>query len=125
MSYHETPGYYCVADGVEEPPPSEECTEGRLFLDADRLVCGAGRMGGNGYADTLDEYSGSTVRRAFGNRFDPQEFGLDEATRREGTITVPRSAIPSNTGVCRCSSYAPRASARSESIVIRTTFDGS
>ena len=93
MTRHESPGYYCVTDTPDERPDAEECAEGRLFVDADRLVCGAGEMGGLGYADTLDTYSESTVRRLFGNRFDPQEFDLGTALQRDATLVVPLSAI--------------------------------
>ena len=93
MTRHESPGYYCVTDTPDERPDAEECAEGRLFVDADRLVCGAGKMGGLGYADTLDTYSESTVRRLFGNRFDPQAFDLGTALQRDATLVVPLSAI--------------------------------
>jgi hypothetical protein len=95
MTRHEVPGYYCVTDTPDEQPSADDCVEGRLFIADDRLVCGVGKMGGMGYADTLDTYSESTVRRLFGNRFDPQEVDLDTTLQQDGTVTVPLSAVAS------------------------------
>ena len=95
MTRHEAPGYYCATDTPGERPPTDDCTEGRLFLTDDRLVCGAGKMGGMGYVDTLDTYSESTVRRLFGNRLDPQEVVLDTTLQQDATVVVPLSAVAS------------------------------
>lgn len=89
MARYESPGYYCVVGTGNGQPTAEECTEGRIFLAEDRLVCGAGTMGAGGYADTLDTYSESTVRRLFGNRFDPQEFDINAAFDHDWSVVVP------------------------------------
>ena len=95
MTHQEAPGYYCVTGTPNYLPAAEEFVEGRLFIDGDQLVCGAGEMRGGGYAETLDTYSESTVRRLFGNRFDPQEFRLEVAFDRQATLVVPLSAVSS------------------------------
>ena len=96
MTHHEAPGYYCVTATPDYLPAAGECVEGRLFIDGDQLVCGAGEMRGGGYAETLDTYSESTVRRLFGNHFDPQEFRLEVAFEREATLAIPLSAVSSS-----------------------------
>ena len=95
MTRHEAPGYYFVTDTPDEQPSTDDCVEGRLFIADDRLVCGVGKMGGMGYADALDAYSESTVRRLFGNRFDPQEVDLDTTLQQDATVVVPLSAVAS------------------------------
>lgn len=89
MTRYESPGYYCVVGTGEGRPTAEEYTEGRIFLAEEQLVCGAGTMDAGGYADTLDTYSESTVRRLFGNRFDPQEFDISAALDHDWSVVVP------------------------------------
>lgn len=95
MTRYETPGYYRVTDTPDELPSAGDCVEGRVFVTHDRLVCGAGEMGGMGYADALDDYSESTVRRLFGSRLDPQELDFDTALGRDGTVAVRLSDVAS------------------------------
>ena len=93
MTRYESPGYYCIVGTGNGRPTAEECTEGRIFLAEDRLVCGAGTMGAGGYADALDTYSESTVRRLFGNRFDPQEFDVSAAFDHDWSVVIPYPEI--------------------------------
>lgn len=89
MSSHEAPAYFCLTETPRERPPVDSCTEGRLFLTDERLLCGAGDPAvQNGYIGRVDAHAGSTVRRLLGGLKGFQDFTVDEARPREQTQTV-------------------------------------
>lgn len=94
MSRHEAPAYFCVTGDVGRNPAPESCVEGRLFLDDDRLRCGAGdpTMQG-GYVGRIDDHAGSTVRRLFGGIKGFQEFDAADAAGRERTRSLALDAV--------------------------------
>ncbi|MEZ3117650.1 hypothetical protein RYH80_17165 [Halobaculum sp. MBLA0147] len=87
-----TPGYFTTTETTRSEP--ETLVEGRLFLTDTELVCGAGTGPvTSGYAGAVDDHAGSTLRRLFGGRLDPQQFSLDDARSRERTVVVPFAAV--------------------------------
>lgn len=94
MSRLETPGYFAVTDSTDAPPAPMDCIEGRLFLDETRLLCGAGEaFTEGGYAEKLDDHSASSLRIMFGGKTDPQQVSVDDAERKDGSVSVPLTAI--------------------------------
>ena len=92
MTGRQTPGYFVFTNHLDEPPEVAECLEGRLLIADDRIVCAVnGEI--SGYAGRVDEYSNSTIRKLFGNRFDPQEFDIDEAVSQDETEILPYNSI--------------------------------
>lgn len=89
MSRQEAPAYFCVTDDPREPPAPNACTEGRLFLEDDELICGAGDPDvQDGYIGRIDSHTGSTARRILGRSKDFQEFDSATATGRAATQSV-------------------------------------
>lgn len=94
MSRHEAPAYFLVTDDTDGEPDPESCTEGRLFLNEERLVCGAGDPAmQEGYVGRIDDHAGSTVRRLFGGVKGFQEFDATDATGRERTRSLSLDAV--------------------------------
>lgn len=94
MSRLETPGYYAVTDSTDAPPAPTDCIEGRLFLNETRLLWGAGEaLAKGGYAEKLDNHSSSSLRIMFGGKTDPQQVSVDDAERKDSSVSVPLTAI--------------------------------
>lgn len=90
MRRYQTPGYYNFIESLGEYRPSN-CVEGRLFLDDEKLLCGAGDHGG--YGDTTDQYSGSILRRFFGKKHNPQRFEYDTARSRHNSVAISLDSV--------------------------------
>lgn len=94
MNRLETPAYYAVTDSTDAPPAPKDCIEGRLFLDETHLLCGAGEaFTEGGYAEKLDDHSASSLRIMFGGKTDPQQVSVNDVEQKDGSISVPLTAI--------------------------------
>lgn len=121
MTEYQAAGYYCVIDSLTHQPDATDCLEGRLALTTEGLVC-AVNDDLDGYTAAVDAYSGSTVRRLFGGKYDPQTFQIEDATSNERTVAVPYDSIVA-AELCSWEGSDLRGATAGYGVFVRTTTD--